>query len=611
MNGGDQNTGFIPARLMEVGPSSLRLVEQREILAGPMKQPEYCALSYCWGPREDARLQAKTTEETHHEHMKRLVFDKLPQVLQDAVTTTRNLSIPYLWVDSLCIMQGNQLDWEEQCTHMSDVYGNARVTLIAASSRTCTEGFLKPKRPAFRFPYQSARRPEISGSFMMYFTHVYEKPILRKEPDNDYRMDLHNDLRFSQWARRGWTFQEQAMAKAQIVFGTSGVYFGRDGQYVATNGTAEPEHPQASMSSLQTNQELHQAWEKILVRYSACKESSFTEIKDLLPALSGLARQFGNKLQFENKLPVKYVAGHWVDRLHYTLLWVTHAMVEHPSLDDIRTRHSQEEYLIPTWSCLTRNTGGLQLWLSSIDQLHGQYGRYRSEFEILDVQVQLAGSDPYGAMESALLTLEGFVLDLGSLTWSESPEKLVGALDTRTEIRFPRYPVDTFDIVDRTGEVEQCSGQSTKHHGGDFPPLASDDSDSSSRDEPHSGGCNSRGLSPDSGDHDRCGYQRDSVYPYYLDREYQPKNGVLAEPGDMRASFDELISRVVLFLLASEDMSKCASTKEPSGYGLMLLRLDGAPQNSFLRVGSFRPRVTLGGLSSLKRLMNKETIMLL
>lgn len=611
MDGGDHNAGFLPPRLIEVGPSRLRLVEQSEILAGPVKQPEYCALSYCWGSREDAKLHVKTTEETYHDHTKGLVFDKLPQVLQDAVTTTRNLSIPYLWVDSLCIIQGNQLDWEEQCAQMNDIYGNARVTLIAASSRSCTEGFLKPKRPALRFPYQSARRPEIKGSFMMCFTHVYGEQSTPGITGIDYVIDLHNDLHSSQWARRGWTFQEQAMAKASIVFGTSEVYFGRDGDFVAKDGTAGPIYPQASITSLQTNQELHQAWEKILRRYSARKESSFTEIKDLLPALSGLARQFGNKLQFENTLSVQYVAGHWFDRLHYTLLWETWD-AKHPSLDEIQMRHMQEQYLVPTWSCLTRNTGALDFWLSKLENLGGsQYGRFRSEFEILDAHAQLVGSDPYGAIENASLTLEGFVLDFNSLTWSESSEQLVGSMGSRTEISFPGQRAYTFDIIDRTAGPERSGTQSTEHFGGNCQPLTFEDSQLDPQCESHSGGGNSRGFPPDSGERHPVGYERDLQYRYWLFREYQSKNEVLAQPGEIRASFDELISRTVLFLLASEDMSKCAFPKEPCGYGLLLLRLDGAPQNSFLRVSPFCPSGDNGGLSSLKRLMKKETIILL
>lgn len=90
----DCNRSFLPERLIEVGPSSLRLVKRASIRAGSVKQPEYCALSYYWGPGEDLKFQAKTMTTNLRENLKGLIFGHLPQVLQDAVTTTRDLSIP-------------------------------------------------------------------------------------------------------------------------------------------------------------------------------------------------------------------------------------------------------------------------------------------------------------------------------------------------------------------------------------------------------------------------------------------------------------------------------------------------------------------------------------
>lgn len=129
----------------------LRLVERtRNMDVSSTEQLRYAALSYCWGPSEDAQLQSKTTKETHVRHLESLDFESLSPVLKDAVKVTRNLSIPYLWVDSLCILQDDISDWERQCRQMNDIYGKACITLIAASSSTCQEGFLQTTRPALR-----------------------------------------------------------------------------------------------------------------------------------------------------------------------------------------------------------------------------------------------------------------------------------------------------------------------------------------------------------------------------------------------------------------------------------------------------------------------------
>ncbi|KAH8768996.1 heterokaryon incompatibility protein-domain-containing protein, partial [Diaporthe sp. PMI_573] len=350
------DSGFLPKRLIDVGGGRLRLIERNSIRAASLANPQYCALSYCWGPPEHGKFQIKTNKDNIGDHPVGLNFEQLPQVVKDAVTTARSLSIPYLWVDALCILQDDKSDWEGQCIQMNDIYGKARVTLIPASSRTCIEGFLNPEGEGLRFPYRSVSRPHIHGSFMMYFTHAFGEVKLAyrasestKHKHPDLFIDLHNDLHFSQWARRGWTFQEHAMAKVHIVFGTTG-----GDKYVSKDGKAGPV-AQTSATSVQTNDELHRAWEKVaMFRYSAIKTSSFTKKEDLLPALSGLARQFGNKLQLSNELPVKYIAGHWVDRLDFTLLWEDDATTALPSLEDIVNLHGQKSYLIPTWSYLTR-----------------------------------------------------------------------------------------------------------------------------------------------------------------------------------------------------------------------------------------------------------------
>lgn len=137
---------------------------------------------------------------------------------------------------------------------------------------------------------------------MTYFTHAFGEAKSMINPD--LTNDLHYDLTFSQWARRGWTFQEDAMAGARIVFGALGVYFGRDNEFVSEDGAAGFVVTN-SVTCLQTNDELHRAWENVIHRYSGFTASSFTNPTDTctLPALSGLARLYGNRLR------VGYVAG--------------------------------------------------------------------------------------------------------------------------------------------------------------------------------------------------------------------------------------------------------------------------------------------------------------
>jgi hypothetical protein len=53
----------------------------------------------------------------------------MPRAFQDAIDITRQLGIRYLWIDSLCIIQGFEGDWEEQSSIMGDIYAHSFCTL--------------------------------------------------------------------------------------------------------------------------------------------------------------------------------------------------------------------------------------------------------------------------------------------------------------------------------------------------------------------------------------------------------------------------------------------------------------------------------------------------
>lgn len=559
---GHENRKFVPERLIDVGGGRLRLVDRKDIIADPAIRPQYCALSYCWGPSEDAVYQTKTTRKNIERNLESMDFDDLSPVLKDAVTTARSLSIPYLWVDALCILQDDMSDWQMQCSQMNDIYGGACVTFIAASSRTCREAFLNPNRLGLQIPYRSARRPDISGYFTIYFTHAFNgiRSFINKSLIND----LHIDLTFSQWARRGWTFQEDAMAGARIIYGNAGVYFAQETQVVSKHGAAGFFKPKVA-TSLQSKSELHGAWEHVVLRYANFTNASFTNPRDVLPALSGLARLFGNILQ------EKYVAGHWVDRLHLSLMWGYISDAARPSLNDITERQSQRTYLIPTWSCLTRGRIDTRRAYDSSET--------QSQIRILDIHMELDGTDPYGAIRDARLTLEGFVLDLASLSWSKSPDRLEAPVGSHGEqiwfSKDPRYSegpwhYNQFVILNPHAEISL------------------DDS-----------------ITLDS-----AGKRREmgafQTHSLELDFKAEPRKYSLL--GTLEEPCYHLISRATLLLLEG-DATAC---------GLVLIPYNGVSERSFLRIGIFSSKHSFSSQSQtvhkpfcLNMLMKRETITLL
>ena len=136
--------GFCPDRLLDVSRNPARLILKSDIAGSRAGEsissaPPYSALSYCWGSEIEAKYQLKTTTTTLPARLSGIDFDEMPPVLQDAVSLTRRLSIPYLWIDALCILQdpGDTRDWERQSSVMHKIYGNSLITLAAIASSSC------------------------------------------------------------------------------------------------------------------------------------------------------------------------------------------------------------------------------------------------------------------------------------------------------------------------------------------------------------------------------------------------------------------------------------------------------------------------------------------
>ena len=68
----------------------------------------YVALSHCWGPPDKRPLC--TTKANLAQHILGIPWHLLTQTFQDAILLCIELSIQYLWIDSLCIVQDDKED---------------------------------------------------------------------------------------------------------------------------------------------------------------------------------------------------------------------------------------------------------------------------------------------------------------------------------------------------------------------------------------------------------------------------------------------------------------------------------------------------------------------
>jgi len=122
----------MPKRLIDVGrlggahPSIVMSQDLKKQSTSPIK---YTTLSYCWG-----RANFCTTKENETLPKQELDYEYLPQTLKDAITVTRRLSIPYIWIDALCIVQDDPAEWEIEASRMRDFYSGSSLTIAASDA---------------------------------------------------------------------------------------------------------------------------------------------------------------------------------------------------------------------------------------------------------------------------------------------------------------------------------------------------------------------------------------------------------------------------------------------------------------------------------------------
>ncbi|KAJ4319451.1 hypothetical protein N0V84_006354 [Fusarium piperis] len=100
-------------------------------LTEPPPQAKYVALSYVWGSTNFPL----TTKSNLEDFRKEGAFDrvKLAKTIRHAIEVTACLGFDFLWVDALCIVQDDERYKPQLIANMDAVYGNAALTILAAS----------------------------------------------------------------------------------------------------------------------------------------------------------------------------------------------------------------------------------------------------------------------------------------------------------------------------------------------------------------------------------------------------------------------------------------------------------------------------------------------
>lgn len=383
---------FYPKRLLNLREDPIRLFQTNE--TKHFKEPYVC-LSHRWGDAKHKRLTS--TVANIHNHMKGIAWDEIPKTFQDAIMVCRRMSVSYLWIDTVCILQAysgmagedaakTRADFAAENSAMARIYQNSQFTICASMSTSMDSGIYPPRTKDHPIKVTGDKK----GS----------RAILRlmAEP---WHAAPPTDLE-----TRGWTYQEYLLPPRILEFGPVDISWrcqkdllcecadrGLKSYWGWREVLAKQARPPKNVKS-----EAVKWWETTVRHYTA---RNLTNHQDKLPALSGLA-QIYHEVTHDI-----YLAGLWKASLPHNLCWYQCGGEDAYDTAVICVGRRPQAYRAPSWSWASIDSDALRSaqcrtwwpdtvvdWLDLYDEYLGGY--LRELCTIYEVDVKPKTGDPFG-----------------------------------------------------------------------------------------------------------------------------------------------------------------------------------------------------------------------
>lgn len=276
----------MPTRLLDIGVSlgkyAVQLVETKDRVG---KTP-YVTLSHCWGKSPIA----KTTNLTLDKMKDGVDWSMLPQTFKDAVAVTHLLGYRYLWIDALCIIQGNKSDWEYESARMNQVYANCDLMLSGVRAIDGNAGLFASSQLTFKSWEPLVSKDTQHGTRVRFQKrHRVAGSMFISKAESLHIAPLHT---------RAWCFQEFQMAPRILHFCIDELLWDCNGggdcqcELLRVRGAFRMNDKSAleeyGAEGCTVTQKAN-LWRIFVYRYSSRTLTNWT---DRLPAISGLAKQF-------------------------------------------------------------------------------------------------------------------------------------------------------------------------------------------------------------------------------------------------------------------------------------------------------------------------------
>jgi hypothetical protein len=314
----DEASSKLPTRLLH-----LESIEERVQVrlccdeADEDEDVHYLTLSHCWGKQKMLTLTKSSLEA----FKANIPFNELPLTFADAIKVTLKLGFTYLWIDSLCIIQDDTVDWVLESSNMGNIYRNGVCNIAALGAHDDDEGCFAERAP-FGF------RPLEIHSESRYLHFEPPSPRQTRQPLSDAGPDAVK----APLMDRAWVLQEVVLSPRTIYYGSELLFWECIEGAAFECGPLILRHPSnvttASVKAVFDNffgiseteggcqvTHLMPTWHILLKTYTSAK---LTFQADRWLAIAGLAAKLAETAA------VSIMAGLWKEALLDELPWVAY-----------------------------------------------------------------------------------------------------------------------------------------------------------------------------------------------------------------------------------------------------------------------------------------------
>ncbi|ETS74065.1 hypothetical protein PFICI_13931 [Pestalotiopsis fici W106-1] len=332
-----------PSRMIKMQglAAKVRYIDlQEERIVEPHEMPdefEYATASYVWGATQMAYMLYRSNYDEFRRHLP-VRSESMQRTLRDVMAVVYKLGIRFVWIDALCIIQGDEEDWEKMAPLMEHIYSSGKINICAAAGFDANRGM-----PG------SVHTPRTTQQLV---TRCFGLDLIAVKP-------VESRIRYTQWNSRAWTFQERMLSPRSLVFVEERVFF--QCRQATWSEEVDSESSQSAWNLDMVESPLHLLWSLNPVRqftsavelYSARK---LTFGKDKLIAFRGLEGPLGQQLKS------RFLFGLPLTHFDWALLWDMTGS-DSSSYERTSNPYLDGKDMFPSWSWCCR-AGGVNWRLS-------------------------------------------------------------------------------------------------------------------------------------------------------------------------------------------------------------------------------------------------------